>query len=168
MNAKSVGNAPEKVFLVVRNDESSTISRGTPVALQLDGTDDGLAVILPSTSAAKAHAVAFGVAAQDIASGTDGQVQVFGFCNYAKIVTSTRAASTDSFATVETQALGCILNISTVANAFISSGGTLAVTGYLPFAVLAQSMASTVGIASTTSDTSLRKTTSAKVFLRMM
>ena len=167
MRMKLNGNKRDTVSLVYRSDEASvTIPIGAPICLVLDGTDDGLAAILPSGSAAKAHAVAFGVSLGAVAPGIDGEAQVFGFCLKTSMLLQTRAATTDSWS-ASTQSLGVLLNIDTVNNVFSTSGGTLAKTSYLPFAVLAESSAIAAS-ASATSDTRTVNTGYLKTFLRMM
>lgn len=167
MRFKQNGNKLDTAFVVVKSDEASaSIPQGAPVCLVMDGTDDGLAVILPSGSAAKTHAYAFGVATKAIAAGEFGEAQVFGFVQKTVILQKTRAASTDDWS-ASTLSLGVMLNVDTVNNAFSTSGGTLAKTAYLPFAVLAES---TVGAssASATSDSRTAITALMKTFVRML
>lgn len=169
MRFKMVGNKRDTAAVVVRNAEASaSIPAGTPVCLNLSGTDDGLGVILPSGSAAKAHAGAFGVTLGAIDAGKYGECQVFGFCSTAIYLLGTRAASSDSWTSTASVALGVLLNIDTINNAFSSSGGTLAKSAFLPMAVLAASVASVAASATATSDTRTALTTSASVFLRML
>lgn len=169
MRFKMVGNKRDTAAVVVRNAESSaTIPAGSPVCLNLSGTDDGLGVILPSGSAAKAHAGAFGVMLAAVTASAYGEAQVFGFCNAAIYLIGTRAASSDSWTSTASVALGVMLNIDTINNAFTSSGGTLAKTSFLPMAVLAATVGSVAASATATSDTRTALTTSASVFLRML
>jgi hypothetical protein len=166
-------NSAETIILGVKSAEASvTIPKGSPVCLNANATDDGLAVVLPSNAAAKAHALMFGVAVADITAGAPGEVQVFGYCRYAIVRTNTRATATttDSWSSSESQAAYCILNVDTVAghNCFITSGGTQAVSGFLPAYVLMESLSSIAASATHTSDTRTILTTSAKIFLRAM
>lgn len=152
---------------VVKNGEASAqMPLGTPVAFTFSGTDDGLAVILPSSSAAKAHAFAFGVTTGAINAGDKGEVMVRGFVRKALMLLQTRAASTDSWS-ASTHSQGVLLNIDTVNNVFSTSGGTLAKTSYLPLGVLAESTACAAS-ATATSDTRTVVTGYMKAFVRMM
>ena len=175
MRFKMVGNKRDVSAVVVSNADTVTIPRGSPICLNVNGTDDGLAVVLPSGSAAKSHAFFYGVALYDIeATPTNsktspfGECQVFGFNNYSLFLLGTRAASTDSWTSTASVALGVLLNVDTINNAFSSSGGTLAKTAFLPFAVLGQSIASVAASASATSDTRTANTTAVKTFLRAL
>lgn len=163
-------NKPERPTVRVQSGEASAdIPKGTPVCLKISGTDDGLLVILPSGSAAKAHAFAYGVVTDTLSPAELGDAQVFGFCQYALLRRQTRAASSDAFSSnSDGFGTGVILNIDTINNAFSTSGGTQAASGFLPFAVLAESVASWASSASATSDTRTAITVATKVFLRMM
>lgn len=152
---------------VVRNGEAaSTIPLGTPVAFTFSGTDDGLAVILPASSAAKSHAFAFGVALGNISAGQTGEVMVRGLVRKALMLIQTRAATSDSWS-ASTLSQGVLLNIDTVNNVFSTSGGTLAKTAYLPMGVLAESTTAAAS-ATATSDTRTVITAYMKAFVRMM
>lgn len=162
-------SSAEKIVLGVRSAESSaSIPAGSPVCLNMNATNDGLAVILPSNSAAKTHALFFGVAVDAISAGSTGEVTVFGFVKTMKILLGTRAASTDSWTSTQSHAAFCMLNVDTVNNAFSSSGGTLAVTAFLPYAILGETLAVVTASASATSDSRTALTTTAKGFLRAM
>jgi hypothetical protein len=169
MRAGRTGRIADKIFLNVKSDEASaTIPRGTPVCLAMDGTDNGLAVVLPGTTAANSNSLVYGVATADLAAGATGEVQAFGYCSYGIVRRGTRAASTDSWTSTASAAAQIMLNIDTLNNCFSTSGGTLAASAYLPFALLAESLASIAASASATSDTRTALTTSAKLFLRML
>ncbi len=167
MEIGQTGNAPARVTFQAKSDEASaTIPVGSPVCFQFDATDDGLAVILPSGSAPKSHALGFGVAVSQFTPGGNGRVQTYGFVRNAVILLQTRTASGESFS-ASTHSQGALLNVDTVNNAFSTSGGTLAKTSYLPFAVLAESTAAAAS-ASTTADTRTAVTGFMKIFVRMM
>lgn len=166
---KTVGNGKDLVAIVIRNNAGSTMASGTPICLELSGTRDGIDAVLPSSSAAKAHAAAYGVVLNAILDQQNGEAQVFGFNQNIVLLRQTRATSTDSWTSNNAGfALGVVLNVDTVNNAFSTSGGTQAVTGFLPFAVLAASVSTWAASASATSDTRTAITVSAKAFLRMM
>lgn len=167
MRFKQVGNKADLVAVVVRNAEASaTIPLGSPVCLNLNGTNDGLDVVLPSTNASLATGSLFGVALKAMAAGDYGEAQCFGFCNNVVLLTGTRTASGETFSTAS-GATGLILCVDTVNNVFSTTGGTQAKSGFLPFAIVAQSY-TVSGSASATSDTRTAATALVKAFLRMM
>lgn len=187
MRSQTLGDKADFLAARVRNAEASaTIPRGTPVALILNGTDDGLAVVLPSTAGVTPCAVAkYGVALDDILAGQLGEVQLAGICRYAVFSVNTRASSTGaaSWSAQVSVASFVVLSINTVNNFFstkassigfasIASTDTLAalVIPVLPDAagILAQSVASQAASATTTSETRTVITQAVKVFLRMM
>jgi hypothetical protein len=159
----------ETIIGTFKNAEASlTLGLGTPVVLSFNGTDDGLAVALPSTvgaAAAKNAGFPAGVVVSPngILAGAIGDVQTWGLCLQAKVVAATRSATSAAWVSYASQDTGAVLEVDTVANAFNIQGSTVA-QQYLPYAVLAQSYAS-----STTQASSLAQpTVLAKVFLRML
>lgn len=181
MRAKQVGNKRDQIFVVGRNAESSaSIPRGTPVALVVNGTNDGLDVVLPSTSsAAKISAFRYGVATRDMAAGDVADIQIFGFCDYVLLTLQTRANTSggSSFSTADTVALGAALTVFSAANCFSTIANTVAFASTDAFtlsnfepakAAIGQSLASTAGIATATSETRTAITQGVKAFLRMM
>lgn len=181
MRIKTVGNLGDKVICVAKSAEASAnIPRGTPVVLQYNGTDDGLAVVLPSSSSAsKINAFRYGVAVKDIAAGQIGEVQVFGNCDFVVLTLQTRANTSggSSFSTADTVALGVLLTILSAANAFSTVAQTVAfastdaftLSNYEPAkAAIGQSLASAAGIATATSETRTAITQGVKAFLRYM
>lgn len=168
MRFKQNGNKRDLIAMVIHNADTVTIPVGTPVALVMNGTNDGLDVQLPSTlGAAYAHALSYGVALGPVAVGAYGEAIVFGFVQDLVIVQQTRASSTATWNSQASVAQNVLLNIDTVANGF-DVGGTLASTNYLPFAILGQSLASFASSASATSDTRTAITTMAKGFVRFI
>lgn len=166
MRFQSLG--PKKDFINLKVRYGTAVSRGQPVCLSMNGTEDGFAVVLPSNSAAKAYALFYGVAVKDVASGAFGEAQVFGYCEYGMLARASRSATTVSWASGASIDTFAVLTIDTVMNAFASSGGTQAASAFLPVAVLLESVASYAGSASATSDTRTALTSSAKIFLRAM
>jgi len=164
-------NKPERGTVRIKNAEASaTINAGQPVCLVMNGTDDGLAVVLPGTGGAtKAHSLFFGVATENIATGNFGNSMVYGFHPAAVFYRGqTRAASTDSWASAASVAQGALLAIDTAFNAMVSNAASVGATAYLPFALLGESIASAASSASATSDTRLSISTAQKVILRAM
>lgn len=168
MRFQSMGDKKEFVAYKVKNDESSaSITAGMPVILSVDGTDDGLAVVLPTSStAAKIAAFQFGVATGTIAAGKIGEALVNGMYDSGIIVCATRAASTDSFASYAAIAVGAVLHPVSVANAFSVVAASTATLVHGAF--IAASIASGASSASATSNTGTAVTFSRKVFMRLM
>ena len=162
------GNKPDKVSVGFKNADSVTIKAGQPISMVVNGTDDGIACVLPSAAAQKAFSAMFGVCLADVAANANGEAQVFGFCNNLMLMRQTRAASTDTWNTQASITDVLALRINTDANAFNTSGGSQAVSVQLPFAFLVQTLASFASSASATSDTRTAITASVKAFLRMM
>jgi hypothetical protein len=194
MTSKTLGNnKAEAVYLSCKSAESSaSIPRGTPVALVMNATNDGLAVVLPSTATAtKAEVLAFGVTPAAIAAGNFGKVQAYGFCRNAVLVKRTRSATDADWASTAAAAVGAILTIDTVDNCFRVQGnnvitvkditGTAAsdsvaasitlntIPGFAPMAVLCEAVASsTTNTSATSFATGTVSTGLVKVFLRML
>jgi hypothetical protein len=184
-----IGDKPSREFLLYRSDETSaTIGIGKPVVLVVDGTEDGFAGALPSTATAtKTPGLFCGVNVSALLPGVVGEAQIWGLCNYAIVAQQTRSASSASFSTAAALSIGQPLTINTVVDAFVAAGpagaatigyttgtaasDTLALTLgniFLPYAVIAGTVASAAASASTTSDTRLAVTYGVKIMLRAM
>jgi len=181
MRFKQVGNKNDSVMVVVKNAEASaTIPAGAPVALVMNATDDGLGVVLPSSSTAiKVQGLRFGVATKAIAAGDFGEAVVFGLTNNLLLIRQTRGNSTDTWQTEAARSVGEFLKIDTVNNGWITLASTikvvtnattdtLALTIYNPDAVLGQTLASYASSASSTADTRTAITASVKAVIRIM
>src|ERR1700741_668556 len=189
MNGPLIGNKAFNESLNFRSAESSaSIPPGTPICFVMNATDDGFGAVLPATAgAAKTPELFAGIniSPLDVTPKQYGMAMVFGLCNYAIVVQQSRAASTDSYVSAPALSVGQQLAIDTVNNALkTNSQATGAMTivtnattdtlafnfgdGYPPFAVMAQTLASASSSASTTSDSSVKKTYGLKVFLRAM
>lgn len=174
MRFQTLGNKSAFISNTVKNASSSVaIKKGQPLVLVLDGTDDGLTVVLPSgSSATLALAFPFGVAETDIPANEVGSAMQWGLCRYAMLVRQTRAASTDTWASEDTLAKGLALRMHTVANAFTTTPATLpsntTITEQNIAAWLAQTLASYASSASSTADTRTAITVAVKAFLRML
>jgi 3-deoxy-D-arabino-heptulosonate 7-phosphate (DAHP) synthase len=165
----------------VRNAESSSsMPLGTPVCFQLNGTEDGLAVVLPaSASASKCQSFFAGVVtdASGIAAGKIGNVQQFGIVRNALIKRTTRAASTDNWAaSMQSIAAEAFLAIDTTDNCFVTTAGTVTIAASdavtitytnRPYAFMAQSVVSAASTVST-SGSNLVFTQLVKAILRGM
>lgn len=184
MNAPFIGftSGGERQTANVRNDSASvSIPLGTPVTLSLDGTEDGLAVILPSAAADQATAdkFFFGVVKDTIAPNSIGPVQLFGVCRDAILRRATRAgsATSDNWAGSTSIAKGVLLSLDTVNNCFSTAVGSTAVpttdavtveNTRFPFAFLAQSINSFASTDSVATSNGSALTVLAKVFVRSL
>lgn len=170
MRFQTNGDKPTFIAVQVRNARASSgaIATGAPVILALNGTNDGLAVVLPNEASVAGHsAFAYGIAVEPIAAGQLGECQVYGYNRNVTLFLSSRAASTDSWASRASIATGVGFALDTVNNCL----STVALTAALALgnaSALAASIASAASSASATSDTRTAITTSAKVFLRML
>lgn len=170
MRITQVGNIKDHVAINVKNGEASaTIPRGTPVVLAINGTDDGLGVVLPATAGAqKSGTLQMGVVLGSLAQGQLGESMVYGVVPYAIITRATRAASSDSWSASASHSNYWVLAIDTLNNAFLPQASSLLTNTFAPQAALLDSMAAIAASATATSDTRTAITTSARVFVRMM
>lgn len=107
MRFKQTGNKRDIVAVVVKNtSDTVTIHKGSPVFLDV-ATPDGLLVKGPANvAAAETGANFFGLATADIAPGAYGESVVFGYFNQARIVLTTRTASSGTWQTYSALAIG--------------------------------------------------------------
>ncbi len=182
MNFQTLGDKAGFVNDRVRNDESSaTMALGTPVCLSLDGTEDGLAVLLPSSMSSQALADSFfyGVVqdAAGIAAAHLGNVQKHGISNNAKVLRATRSDDSANWVGSTSIAKGVLLSLDTVNNVFSTDVGSVTFAsnttvsmypGRSPYAFLAQSIASFASTNSTATSYGTKLTVAAKVFLRSL
>lgn len=170
MRIKQVGNKADKTVVVIRNAEStSTIPRGTPVVLVLNGTNDGLDVVLPATAGNALSGVArYGVATDSILASQYGESIVSGYVAYALITRMTRAATTDSWTSSASVASGIGLGIDTLNNAFVLGASQAATVASLPIAFLVDTLASSAASASATSDARTAITNAVRAFVKML
>lgn len=175
MRVKLVGNKADGVFLVCKNAEASaSMVRGQVAVYKLGtaaATDDGLAVVLPSTAGGNTYSMAFGVLTGGLAPNIVGEAQVFGYCAYALVITLTRSASSAVWPSIASSGSGAILQIDTANNCFSVFSASAAQTNFQPFAVLLDSLASQTTQASTTAGTGSSATASTagkRVFVRFL
>lgn len=169
MKSPTIQNKAEQVFILVKNDHTSAITRGQPCCFVADGTEDGLAVVPAATGgAAKATSLFAGIVVDDsLAQNEKGLAQVFGYNGYTVVTRQTRSASDTDYATAPAIAIGDILNVDTVANGMTRSAAGAA-SAALPYCVAMESTASKASSASATGDTSVAKTIALKTFLRAL
>lgn len=185
----------EQIFIPIFNLEAtSSLPYGSPCAFMFDATtngfspgyarsNDGLGVKLPSSATGTLAHTGFagivrgnvmGSTANTVGSSRRALAQIFGICISTILVLSTRATSTDVWASQAAYALGDSLVVNTVAglNGF-SDNAAGAATAFLPFAVNAgftQASVTTTGSSaySATFSANTVMTTYGKVFLRAM
>jgi len=182
MNAAYVG-APRsgaRVKMPVKNDSNSSASIpvGTPVYMSLDGTDDALAVKLPSNgSQDAADRNFFGVVTDTLASGAIGESILFGIVPKAKIVRATRSDDSANWVGSTSIANGVLLSIDTVNNAFSTAAASATnasnttitlVASRTPFAFLAVDIASFASTLSTATSYGTVLTALTKAFVRAL
>lgn len=172
---------PDRVAVKVHNADTVTIPSGAPLVLKMNGTNDGVDVVLPSTSGALNLIIGlmYGVNTKALAVGAYGEGVVYGLTNTLLLIRQTRASSTNVWATEAARSVGEFLTVDTVNNGFLTvTSSYLAVTAstaaaagtltYNPMAVLAQTLASYASSASTTADTRTAITAAVKAFVSMM
>lgn len=164
------GNTADHILLNALNAETSASApRGTPMVLTVNGTNDGLAVVLPSTAtAAKTLGYCIGVATNKMDAGTYQDLIAYGVAPYVIVKQGTRAASSDSWTSSASLAALAVLAIDTVNNCFVTTAASLPASNYLPFAIMAGSVASFAASATATSDARTVLTASVKAFLRFL
>lgn len=164
-----IGDRPNNIVGYYRSAEATlAIAAGAPVALVMNGTNDGLDIVNASTAgAAKSTSFFIGIAPYAITAGAFGDIIISGIVTNALLTLTTRATSTDSFASVASLALGVLLNVDSVGNR-LSAGATGGSSAFLPNILLAQTLASSASSASATSNTGTAVTATVKVFLRTM
>lgn len=171
MRIKNVGGANgtgDHVLTSIKNADTVAIPRGAPVILNMNGTDDGFAVVLPSTAgASKANALAWGISIQSIPVGSRDDVFAVGYVPYALVQYATRAASSNSWTSSASIAALAVLTIDTINNALNTAAATVA-TNISPYAVLLDNIASFAASATATTDTRTALTIGARVFVRFI
>lgn len=179
-------NKPERYIHSVRNVDTSaaaaTIPAGSPICLNLSGTpqpstysnslpagwEDGLQVVLPSTSGANASLYYYGVAAGPIIYQQYGETVVHGMCQ-ALVVRGTRSATTASWASSASSSIsGNGLTMDTVNNAF----GTItlnALNGHsIVPVIVVDNFATAAGSATNATDTRTAASALLRAFVREM
>jgi len=160
------GGNREHVIVSIRNSESLiTIKQGSPVFL--DPTlGDGLSVKSAESFDLNKSGLFFGVALNDTPPGLNGDSIVFGFFQKARIMTQSRAASTDSWPGYDAANIGDVLNAVTIANAqALTPDGSPNLGDYI---MLMESYSSAASSASDSSDSDLFKLKNLNVFLRAL
>lgn len=166
------GDKANRARAKVRNAETSiTILKGAPMFYNMNGTSDGIDAISSEAIPAAKQGFFAGIALQDIAPGKIRESLVSGVCEFARILTASRAATTDAWASYAAGATGDILSFLSGAGlqAFARSAAGSASNQFWVAQLVgtfasATTQASSVG--SATFSASTWSTTTAKVFLR--
>lgn len=178
-------NKPDYIGVSVKNADTVAIPNGSPIVLAFNGTDDGLAVVLPSTanSLLKIIAFGYGVSAGLMNVGDVGNAIIFGTCFSLLLELQSRTSSSVNWASGSTIPAGIFLSIDTVNNMWTTYAGAVTYqfasnsTAATPstvtlqpglMALLAQSVNSYSSSASATSDTRTALTIAVKAFVRFM
>jgi hypothetical protein len=167
------GGKKEVVMMSFQNEDTVAIKRGGPVALKALASNPGVGAVSADTLAAANQQTFFGFnAGPEVAVGAFGDAQVFGFFEYARILVTTRAASTDVWASYPAVALYDILAINSVASAqaVARSGAGSANLAYPMIAAFSYASATTQASSLSTSGVgdALLSVIEARVFVRAM
>lgn len=172
MRLKLAGNKADTEFRVVKNSDATlagTMPTGTPVILALNGTDDGLAVVLPSTAGAAAtEGLFFGILPYAIQQNQIGECIGNGLANNAIMVRATRSASSASWSSSQSIASWAALSVDTINNGLTTYSASGGVSQYQPFAILAQSVSSISASATATTDTRTAITIAVKAWVQLL
>ena len=135
----------------------------------MNGTEDGLAVVLPSSAASQAICDTFGFGVVTDALGVEanrvGEVMLRGVHPAATFRRMTRAATTDNWTGSASIAQGVILSMDTVNNCFSTAAANTTIPA---FAYLGESLATLASTLSTGSAYGTALIVSAKAFLKYL
>lgn len=170
MRFQTLGNKPGAAVEQIFSAETTvTIKKGSPVFLNLNGTEDGLRVVSAESFTIAKHAVFFGLALADIAPLTFGESIMYGFYAYCRWRYTTRAASTDVWASYSAGAIGDVAGfISLAGDQAVSRSVAAADTMWMPAIVLAETYASATTSASSLGGTSTASIGTLKVLVRAL
>lgn len=134
MRIKQVGNKKESAAGNFVSDEATiTILAGSPVYLKPDGTVPGLSAVSADSIAAARQPFFFGLAIADTAPLGLSEAVVYGMFDYARIVLTSRSATSATWASYAALAIGDIMSVVTAAGvqALSQSGaGSASVQGW--------------------------------------
>jgi hypothetical protein len=155
----------------VKNVDTVSIAKLTPVVFAMDGTDDGFTVIRPSAGTAlQAQGCIAGVLLQDLPLGGVAACLVRGIIDNVPYLVHTRAGTsgTSSWVTESAIAIGQPFGIDTVNNVLVTMAGSTNHVAHLPYIVAAEVIASNAGSATSTANSLTYSTAGMKFFLRLM
>lgn len=159
MRLPTLGAKYQTTLVQVKNADTVAIPNGSPICFAYNGTDDGLAVVLPSTGGVtKASNLFAGVCnfsgSTSLPVGSIGDAQFFGMVTNARLLLVTRSATSAVWPSYAAIAVGDALAVETVNNVFTDLAAG-AQTAFGVQAVAAAAIASATTQASTTSSGSL-------------
>ena len=171
MRWQTLGDKPGIAVEQIRSGEASvTIKKGAPVFLQLSGTENGLRVVSAESLAAALQVSFWGLALTDVVAGALGESILYGYYPFARYIYTTRAASTDVWASYSAGAIGDVLGFrTTLGDQCLTRSVAAAATAFQPMIILAETYASQTTQASSvsaTNDTRTASTAAIKVVLR--
>jgi hypothetical protein len=115
MKMQTLGNKPQQLRKLFFNTDTVAIKAGAPVVLNASATTKlGFGAKSIESLAAAEQGFFFGLAGQETAVGAYGE-SVFGYVQYSRTVLRSRAASTDTWASVAAGALGDVYSLVTAA-----------------------------------------------------
>lgn len=151
-----------------RNSETAiTILKGAPCFYQMDGSGDGADVISAEGLAVAVQNLFAGIALTEIGLGKIREGQVHGLCTFVRVVTTSRAATSDVWLSNVAGVLGDVLSVVSASNAQGFSRAGVGSVGILSPWVLAQAYVSVTTQASSLGS-GLFSVQNLKVFIRTM
>lgn len=172
MNAPLLNqNRPDVASINVRNGDTVSIARLTPVVFEMSSTADGFDVVRPSaTSALQTQGCFAGILLQDLAVNQVGACMVRGIIDEVPYLVHTRAGTsgTSSWVTESAIAIGQPFCIDTVNNVLVTAGGSTNHVAHIPYIAAAEAIASNSGSATSTANSLTYSTAGIKVYLRLM
>lgn len=116
MRWKTIGNKKDTISVVVQSSETSvTIKKGGPVFADPTASNPGLSVLSAESLAAASQGFFMGLAHADIAPAALGEAQISLMFEYGRLLVTTRAASTDVWASYAALAIGDVVDLVTTA-----------------------------------------------------
>ena len=164
-------NRPDRNSISVRNGDTVSIAKLTPVVFAMDAVNDGFNVIRPSGGTAlQAQGCIAGILAADLAVGGVGEIAVNGPIDNVPYLVRTRAGTSagSSWSTEAAIAIGQPLGIDTVNNVLVPMAGSTNHVAHLPYICAAEVIATVAGSATSPSNSLTYSTSTIKVFLRLM
>jgi hypothetical protein len=155
----------------VRNGDTVSIAKLTPVVFSMDAVNDGFNIIRPSAgNALMAQGCIAGIMLQDVPVGGVGACMVKGIIDNVPYLVHTRAGTsgTSSWVTESAIAIGQPLGLDTVNNVLVTMAGSTNHVAHLPYICAAEAIATNGGSATSTANSLTYMTGSIKVFLRLM
>lgn len=167
------GDKPNRARNKIRNAETTlTILKGGPTFYNMNGTRDGIDALSAESIPNAKQGFFAGLAMQDITIGKIRECQTSGVCEYGRVVLTSRAATTDVWASYAAGVVGDVLSVHSGAGVQALSRTGAASAGILPVWALGSAYASATTQASSVSSgvfgASLFLVINTKVFIRSL